>query len=207
MRRPSAALALLPLLAATLLGPAGGTARAAAAPPLPPQTLRLEDGAELWTIPYAALERFIADGSFADQRLRQLVASSGWPEEPLRVALAKPYSVELVPLARFLYSPAGVAFLQQQTRAFRPLKVQRRDLRVEGLRAAILRDAEDGTLSAMGILRQLPTDFVVELGGVGVARCSSLPCTNPQQCRSVLSWLVFLPACLQAAAMNSTPGG
>jgi len=195
MRRRLAVLALLPAL---LGAPAG----LAAPQPIPPQTLRLEDGAELWTIPYAALEQFIADGTFADQRLRQLVSRSGWPEDQLRVALAKPYGVELVPLARFLYSPAGVAFLQQQTRAFRPLKSQRSDLRVEGLRAAILRDAQGGTLSVMGILRQLPTDFVVELGGVGVARCSSLPCTNPQQCRSVLSWLVFLPACLQAAAMN-----
>ena len=175
----------------------------AAPQPSAPQTLRLEDGAELWTIPYPAIQQFIADGTFSDQRLRQLVTRSGWPEDQLRVALAKPYGVELVPLARFLYSPAGVAFLQQQTRAFRPLKSQRRDLRVEGLRAAILRNAQGGTLSAMGILQQLPTDFVVELGGVGVARCSSLPCTNPQQCRSVLSWLVFLPACLQAAAMNS----
>ena len=110
--------------------------------------------------------------------------------------------LELVPLARFLYSPAGASFLQQQTRAFRPLKSRRGDLRVEGVRAAILRNAEGGTLSAMGILRQLPTDFVVELGGVGGARCSSEPCANPQQSRSVLSWLVFLPACLQAAAMN-----
>ena len=175
----------------------------AAPQPSAPQTLRLEDGAELWTIPYPAIQQFIADGTFSDQRLRQLVTRSGWPEDQLRVALAKPYGVELVPLARFLYSPAGVAFLQQQTRAFRPLKSQRRDLRVEGLRAAILRNAQGGTLSAMGILQQLPTDFVVELGGVGVARCSSLPCTNPQQCRSVLSWLVFLPACLQATAMNS----
>ena len=190
-------LLLLPALAVV---PAG----VAAPQPVAPQTLRLEDGAELWTIPYAALEQFIADGTFADQRLRQLVARSGWPEDQLRVALAKPYGIELVPLARFLYSPAGVAFLQQQTRAFRPLKSRRGDLRVEGLRAAILRNAEGGTLSAMGILRQLPTDFVVELGGVGVARCSSVPCANPQQCRSVLSWLVFLPACLQAAAMNGT---
>ena len=196
MRRQLAALALLPVLA---WAPAG----LAAPQPSAPQTLRLEDGAELWTIPYPAIQQFIADGTFSDQRLRQLVTRSGWPEDQLRVALAKPYGVELVPLARFLYSPAGVAFLQQQTRAFRPLKSQRRDLRVEGLRAAILRNAQGGTLSAMGILQQLPTDFVVELGGVGVARCSSLPCTNPQQCRSVLSWLVFLPACLQAAAMNS----
>lgn len=196
MRRQLAALALWPVLA---WAPAG----LAAPQPSAPQTLRLEDGAELWTIPYPAIQQFIADGTFSDQRLRQLVTRSGWPEDQLRVALAKPYGVELVPLARFLYSPAGVAFLQQQTRAFRPLKSQRRDLRVEGLRAAILRNAQGGTLSAMGILQQLPTDFVVELGGVGVARCSSLPCTNPQQCRSVLSWLVFLPACLQAAAMNS----
>ena len=196
MRRQLAALALLPVLA---WAPAG----LAAPQPSAPQTLRLEDGAELWTIPYPAIQQFIADGTFSDQRLRQLVTRSGWPEDQLRVALAKPYGVELVPLARFLYSPAGVAFLQQQTRAFRPLKSQRRDLRVEGLRAAILRNAQGGTLSAMGILQQLPTDFVVELGGVGVARCSSLPCTNPQQCRSVLSWLVILPACLQAAAMNS----
>mgnify|MGYP003325985334 CR=1 FL=1 len=197
MRRLLSVLLLLPALAVV---PAG----VAAPQPVAPQTLRLEDGAELWTIPYAALEQFIADGTFADQRLRQLVARSGWPEDQLRVALAKPYGIELVPLARFLYSPAGVAFLQQQTRAFRPLKSRRGDLRVEGLRAAILRNAEGGTLSAMGILRQLPTDFVVELGGVGVARCSSVPCANPQQCRSVLSWLVFLPACLQAAAMNGT---
>ena len=196
MRRLLSALLLVPALAVV---PAG----MAAPQPVAPQTLRLEDGAELWSIPYAALEQFIADGTFADQRLRQLVARSGWPEDQLRVALAKPYGIELVPLARFLYSPAGVAFLQQQTRAFRPLKSQRGDLRVEGLRAAILRNAEAGTLSAMGILRQLPTDFVVELGGVGVARCSSVPCANPQQCRSVLSWLVFLPACLQAAAMNA----
>ena len=201
MRQMLAALALLPVLA-------GAPAGMAAPQTMAPQTLRLEDGAELWTIPYPAIQQFIAEGTFADQRLRQLVARSGWPEDQLRVALAKPYGVELVPLARFLYSPAGVAFLQQQTRAFRPLKSQRRDLRVEGLRAAILRNAQGGTLSAMGILQQLPTDFVVELGGVGVARCSSLPCTNPQQCRSVLSWLVFLPACLQAASMNSAaPNG
>ena len=173
-----------------------------ASPPNPLQTLRLADGAELWTIPAAAIQQFVADGTFSDQRLRLLVTRSGWPEDQLRVALAKPYSVELVPLARFLYSPAGVAFLERQTRAFRPLKVQGHDLRVQGLRAAILRNGKGGTVSAMGILRELPTDFVVELGGAGVERCSSLPCTNPQQCRSVLSWLVFLPACLQAAAMN-----
>ena len=118
------------------------------------------------------------------------------------MALARPYAVELVPLARFLYAPEGVAFLQQQTQAFRPLMVSGRDRRVEGLRAAILRAAQGGTISAMAILRELPTSFVVELGGLPTQRCSALPCQTPQQCSSTLSWWVFLPACLQAAAMN-----
>ena len=174
-------------------------------PPGATQTLRLASGAELWTIPYAALQQFVADGTFTDRRLLQLAANSGWPDDQLRAALAKPYAVGLVPLANFLYSPAGVAFLQQQTQAYRPLLARGRDLRVEGLRAAILRNAQGGTISAMGILRELPTTFVVELGGPATQRCSSLPCENPQQCTSTLSWWAFLPACLQAAAMNPAP--
>ena len=198
--------------------PSPATAPASAQPPSPvivplapleppgaTQTLRLASGAELWTIPYAALQQFVADGTFTDRRLLQLAANSGWPDDQLRVALAKPYAVGLVPLAQFLYSPAGVAFLEQQTQAFRPLLAPGRDLRVEGLRAAILRTAKGGTISAMGILRELPTSFVVELGGAPTQRCSSLPCDNPKQCTSTLSWWVFLPACLQAAASAPAP--
>ena len=166
------------------------------------QTLRLASGAELWTIPYAALQQFVADGTISDRQLLQLAANSGWPDDQLRAALAKPYAVDLVPLANFLYTPAGVAFLQQQTQAFRPLMARGRDVRVEGLRAAILHAAKGGTISAMAILRELPTTFVVELGGPPTQRCSSLPCENPAQCTSTFSWWVFLPACLQAAAMN-----
>ena len=183
------------VLAAAVL--AGGSPALAAE-----QTLRLSSGAELWTIPYAAIQQFVADGTISDRQLLQLAANSGWPDGQLRAALVKPYAVELVPLANFLYSPAGVAFLQQQTQAFRPLMARGRDVRVEGLRAAILRTAQSGTLSAMTILRELPTTFVVELGGPPTQRCSALPCENPDQCTSTLSWWVFLPACLQAAAMN-----
>ncbi|QNG27117.1 hypothetical protein [Synechococcus sp. HK01-R] len=60
----------------------------------------------------------------------------------------------LVPLANFLYPPAGVAFLQQQTQPFRPLMARGRDVSVEGLRAAILHAAKGGPISAMAILRQ-----------------------------------------------------
>jgi hypothetical protein len=170
---------------------------AAAAPASP---LRLSTGAELWSIPAAALRQFAADGSFSDQRLLRLVASSGWPDADLRAALVKPYGVDLVSLARFLDSPAGTAFLEQQTRAYRPLLSGRRDLRVPALRAAILAEARGGTLTALGILSRLPAPLVLDLAGPAPLRCSSLPCDNPLQCSSVLSWIAFLPACLQAAA-------
>jgi hypothetical protein len=178
---------------------------AAAAPASPqpqpqPQPLRLSTGAELWSIPAAALRQFAADGSFSDQRLLRLVASSGWPDADLRAALVKPYGVDLVALARFLDSPAGTAFLEQQTRAYRPLLSGRRDLRVPALRAAILSEARGGTLTALGILSRLPAPLVLDLAGPSPLRCSSLPCDKPLQCNSVLSWIAFLPACLQAAA-------
>ena len=171
-----------------------------APPPASPQPLRISAGAELWSIPAEALRQFATDGTFSDQRLLRLVASSGWPDAELRVALVKPYAVDLVAVARFLDSPAGKAFLEQQTRAYRPLPSGRRDLRVPALRAAILAEARGGSLSALGILSRLPAPLVLDLAGPSPLRCSSLPCDNPLQCSSVLSWIAFLPACLQAAA-------
>ena len=192
--RPAAAAAAVP-------APEPAAAAASPATPQPqPQPLRLSTGAELWSIPAAALRQFAADGSFSDQRLLRLVASSGWPDADLRAALVKPYGVNLVTLARFLDSPAGTAFLEQQTRAYRPLLSGRRDLRVPALRAAILSEARGGTLTALGILARLPAPLVLDLAGPAPLRCSSLPCDNPLQCSSVLSWIAFLPACLQAAA-------
>jgi len=196
--RPAAAAAAVPAPE-----PAAAAAAPASLKPQPQgksQPLRLSTGAELWSIPAAALRQFAADGSFSDQRLLRLVASSGWPDADLRAALVKPYGVNLVTLARFLDSPAGTAFLEQQTRAYRPLFSGRRDLRVPALRAAILSEARGGTLTALGILARLPAPLVLDLAGPSPLRCSSLPCDNPLQCSSVLSWIAFLPACLQAAA-------
>ena len=200
LRRRAAALARGCVL---LIGAAWAlAAQASAPPPAHPQPLRLAAGAELWTIPDAALQQFATAGTISDQRLLRLVASSGWPDAALRAALLKLYSVDLVTIARFLDSPTGQAFLQQQTRTYRPLisAQGKQDLRVPALRAAILAEAKGGSLSALGILRRLPAPLVLDLAGPPLQRCSSLPCDNPQQCRSVLSWLVFLPACLQAAA-------
>ena len=193
------------LLALVLAAPLRPAVSLAAVPPAVvanPQPLRLLDGAELWSISDAALRQFVASGTFRDQRLLRLVSRSGWPDAALRTALVKPYAVDVVSMARFLDSPAGLAFLQQQSRAYRPLSDRPggRDLRIVALRSAILADARDGTISALGIVRRLPVPLALDVSGAGVQRCSDQPCDDPQQCRSVLSWLVFLPACLQAAA-------
>ena len=180
-------------VAAPLLSPRAALAQGV--PQLQPQPLRLASGVQLWTIPDAALQQFARTGTFSDQHLLRLVAVSGWPDDALRAALLKPYAVDLAALARFLDSPAGEAFLQEQTRAYRE-----RNLRVPALRSAILAEAQGGTLSALGILRHLPVPLVLDLSGPSPRRCSALPCDSPEQCRSLLSWLVFLPACLQAAA-------
>ena len=191
-------LALAALLAAST---ATGLAPAMAAPQEPYPALQLTTGADVWSIPYAALEQFINEGTFSDQRLMQLVIRSGWPEADLRVALAKPYSVDYLALSRFLNSKAGEAFLVQQSQAYKPLKASGK-VGIEALRYAILENAKSGTISAMGILKQLPVPMAFNLSGPPIVRCSSLPCDKPEQCRSVLSWWIFLPACLQAAAMN-----
>ena len=189
------------LALAALLAASTGLAPAVAAPREPYPALQLTTGADVWSIPYAALEQFINEGTFSDQRLMQLVIRSGWPEEDLRVALAKPYSVDYLVLSRFLNSEAGEAFLVQQSQAYKPLKASGK-VGIEALRYAILENAKSGTLSAMGILKQLPVPMAFNLSGPPIVRCSSLPCDKPEQCRSVLSWWIFLPAFLQAAAMN-----
>lgn len=171
------------------------------------EPLRIGTGVELWTIPDTALRRFVADGTFTDQRLLRLVAGSGWSDQALRAALAKVYAVDFLAMSRFLNSPAGLTFLRQQTRAYRPIPVRpgAEDLRVTAMRAAILAEARSGQISSLGILRRLPAPLVIDLSGPTPLRCSSLPCDDPQQCGSVLSWLAFLPACLQAAGLSGTP--
>ena len=192
------------LALAALLAASTGLAPAVAAPWEPYPALQLTTGADVWSIPYAALEQFINEGTFSDQRLMQLVIRSGWPEEDLRVALAKPYSIDYLALSRFLNSEAGEAFLVQQSQAYNPLKASGK-VGIEALRYAILENAKSGTLSAMGILKQLPVPMAFNLSGPPIVRCSSLPCDKPEQCRSVLSWWIFLPACLQACLLYTSP--
>jgi hypothetical protein len=186
-----------------------------------PSPSRATTGAGVWTTSYAQMLAFLKDGTLSDRSLTALVARSGWELEPLRRALIKPYSIDLVLLAAYLRSPDGDRFLHSQVGSYAPFAAPERA--VEGLRAALLADAADGTLSAAGIMGQLPTDFrLARLAGdvsgampVCAPELGALPGQDDRvetellerRRTALLSWYAFLPACLQERSYRLGAGG
>ena len=205
---PGALIALAPL----------GARAQAVAPGLAPQTpqagavFSISDGGEsgrqvipvrwtsgvgVWSLQPQAIRRFVDTGVVSDRSLASAIDRAGWSPEELRLGLAKPYSVDLVALARFLYSSDGLAFLRTQTRGYGPSSTPS-TYAVEALRSAIIAAAAGGQISAMAIMAHLPTDFSTGQGCGRLSVCAPSKCVGEAQCTSLLSWYVFLPACLQA---------
>ena len=68
--------------------------------------------------------------------------------------------------------------------------------------AFVIADSIDGEISSAGIMAELPVDFRLAdtCGTFDGAQnvCAKGKCQGDQQCTSLLSWYVFLPACVQA---------
>jgi hypothetical protein len=112
--------------------------------------------------------------------------------------MTRSYEVDLVGVSRFLYSSDGVAFLQDQTKSYYPYW-RKQETAVVALRSAIILDAADGQISSAGILNALPVDFA--LADNGASDGSQNVCKDGldgAQATSLMSWYVFLPACVQA---------
>jgi hypothetical protein len=114
----------------------------------------------------------------------------------------KAYAVDLVGVSRFLYSDAGVRFLKNASASYFPY-YSMDTYAVQALRSAIISDAADGSISSVGIMRALPTDFRLAdfcntyTGAQNI--CAEGRCqAGTNQCTSLFSWYVFLPACIQA---------
>lgn len=163
--------------------------------------VRWNTGGAVWSTSLDAFTTFINDGEITDRGLGGGISRSGWTADELRAGLSKTYSVDLVGVSRFLYSDAGVKFLKNQTRSYFPYWTMS-TFAVEGLRSAIIADAADGQISSAGIMAALPTDFRLADtcntydGKQNV--CAEGKCQGEAQCTSLLSWYVFLPACIQA---------
>ena len=163
-------------------------------------------GVVAWSLPGAALagdpfekvsaediSRFVNTGQ-ANPNLEQLIDSSGWTHAELRAGLRKSYGVNLASIDRFLRSGTGEKFLSFVTRGYTPRSANVNPSTT--LRSAIIKDASDGSISALGIMEALPVDFSVS-GSLSI--CARQVNVSSQQRTSALSYYLFLPACLRAS--------
>ncbi|MFM7733913.1 MAG: alpha/beta hydrolase [Cyanobium sp.] len=174
-------------------------ASAAVANDLP---LRWNTGGAVWSTNQGAFDTFLETGDVTDRGLDGGLRRSGWTADEVRQGMNKTYNVDLVGVSRFLYSDAGVKFLKKATASYFPYWSMN-TYAVQALRAAIIKDAADGSISSAGIMRALPTDFRLAdfcntyTGAQNI--CAEGRCQpGTAQCTSLLSWYVFLPACIQA---------
>ncbi|MCP9849854.1 alpha/beta hydrolase [Cyanobium sp. Morenito 9A2] len=163
--------------------------------------VRWNSGGAVWSTNLDAFKTFIGSGDVTDRGLASGISRSGWSASELRTGLAKPYSVDLVGVSNFLYSDAGVKFLKNASRSYFPYWSQS-TYAVESLRSSIIASSVDGTISSAEIMGNLPVDYRLADtcntydGKQNV--CAEGKCVGEAQCTSLLSWYVFLPACIQA---------
>jgi hypothetical protein len=159
--------------------------------------VRWTTGGAVWSTEQEAFDTFVDTGEVTDRGLEGGLNRSGWTATEVRAGLAKSYTVDLRAVTRYLYSNAGVDFLKTATLNYYPYRSMG-TTSVQALRSAIIKDSVDGSISSIGIMRALPTDFRLAEGPQAVGaegRCK--PQTG--QCTSLLSWYVFLPARIQAS--------
>ena len=143
-------------------------------------------------------KKFFKNGEITDRALEAGINNSGWTADEIQEGMTKTYEVDLVGVSRFLYSKDGVKFLKDQTRSYFPYW-QKKKTAVVALRSAIILDSADGKISSAGIMKQLPVAF--RLNDNGSSDGSQNVCKDGldgAQATSLLSWYVFLPACVQA---------
>ena len=185
-------------LAAGLLAGASLAALAVPAEAGTKRPVRWNTGGAVWTTTSSEFKTFLTTGEVTDRALDAGINNSGWTADEIQEGMTKSYDVDLVGVSRFLYSADGVKFLDDQTRSYFPYW-QKKKTAVVALRSAIILDAADGEISSAGIMRQLPVAFRLNDNGVsdGAQNVCKDGLDEPQS-TSLLSWYVFLPACVQA---------
>ncbi|MFQ6538668.1 MULTISPECIES: alpha/beta hydrolase [Aphanothece] len=167
--------------------------------------VRWNSGGAVWSTNQGAFDTFLESGAVTDRGLQGGLNGSGWTADEVREGMNKTYDVDLTGVTRFLYSDEGVKFLKNQSSSYFPYWSMN-TYAVQALRSAIIMDARDGQISSAGIMAALPTDMRLAdfcntyTGAQNV--CAEGRCQGDAQCTSLLSWYVFLPACIQANQMS-----
>ena len=188
-------------LAAGLLAGASLAALAVPAEAGTSRPVRWNTGGAVWTTTSSEFKTFFSTGDITDRALSSGISNSGWTAEEIQEGMTKTYAVDIIGVSRFLYSDDGVRFLKDQTRSYFPYW-KMKSTSVVALRSAIVADSIDGEISSAGIMAELPVDFrLADTCGAydGIQNvCAPNHCEGDAQCTSLLSWYVFLPACVQA---------
>ena len=147
------------------------------------------------------LNSFLETGKIEGRSLTAELQGSGWEIDEIRMGMNKKYAVKIVSVYRYLNSDSGMEFLKDQTASYFP-RWGKKSAVIFALRSAILADSMDGEISSAGIMASLPVEFSFSdlLGKNRVRPCICAPnmCDGYAQCNSLLSWYVFLPACISA---------
>ena len=185
-------------LAAGLLAGATLSTFALAAEAGTKHPVRWKTGGAVWTTTSSAFGTFFEDGEITDRALEAGINGSGWTADEIREGMTRNYDVDLVGVSRFLYSTEGEQFLDEQTRSYFPYWMKKKTA-VVALRSAIIADSVDGQISSAGIMKELPVDFALaDNGASDGAQNVCKPGLDAPRDTSLLSWYVFLPACVQA---------
>ena len=199
---------MFPRLAAGLLAGASLAALAVPAEAGTSRPVRWNTGGAVWTTTSSEFKTFFSTGEITDRALSSGISNSGWTADEIQEGMTKTYAVDIIGVHRFLYSDDGVRFLKDQTRSYFPYW-NMKSASVVALRSAIIADSIDGEISSAGILAELPVDFrLADTCGThdGIQNfCAPNHCEGDAQCTSLLSWYVFLPACVQANSVLPEP--
>ena len=199
---------MFPRLAAGLLAGASLAALAVPAEAGTSRSVRWNTGGAVWNTTSSEFKTFFSTGDITDRALSSGISNSGWTAEEIQEGMTKTYAVDIIGVSRFLYSNVGVKFLKDQTRSYFPYW-KMKSTSVVALRSAIIADSIDGEISSAGIMAELPVDFrLADTCGTydGIQNiCAPDKCEGDAQCTSLLSWYVFLPACVQANSVLPEP--
>ncbi|TGG84884.1 MAG: alpha/beta hydrolase [Aphanocapsa feldmannii 277cV] len=181
------ALTILVGVGACTAGMAGSSAVWAAEVPI-----LWREGPRLRSITLEQVRTFISNGTSSNAALEKAIRRSGWSRDELRAGLSRRYDLSAATAWALLSQPAAETWLTGLTRHYRPAHGDP----VSALRAAVVLATADGDISALEIMEQLPSSFVAD----GPTRICAPDWAMGEQLDSLLSWYVFLPACLQRRA-------
>ena len=143
------------------------------------------------------IQEFIETGDIKDYVLKNAIKRSGWSEQEVQEGIKRIYKVDKISLERLIKSSFGVNLLAKY----------HGDIGLnKDLVNAILDDSIDGTISSIGILaglKALPRDISECINSENqILKCDRINCSSDDNCKTVLTWYIFLPACLQASQFS-----